>query len=252
MPHPHDSRDREPSDARAALMERLLSQFPPYLDGGATRTRSRHLQAERPSPYRVPTRRLPTECRKNQVIPSLGCGAFLKDETLRSPEGVIIRAATGASCSSPTRASVRPFACGRKQDPPDDCHLPLWDEPSVEVDRALQRDCAAVRADSALDGFTPLRIRSGTSPQGARRSCSRASQADYAAASNSDSPPNILEHNMNLSAGWTHPPPTCEPEGMSEVLCIEAADKMFAMFIDESYMEEDYRGLSILSYSTSI
>ncbi|KAJ6595816.1 hypothetical protein DFH09DRAFT_147659 [Mycena vulgaris] len=255
MPYPQDSRNREPSDARAALMAKLPSQFSPYLDGGAARTR--YLQAERPRPYlRVPPKqRLLAECRKNRLAPSLGWGAFLKDETLRSPQGEVVRVATWP-CPSPSRTTS---SCGIKLEFPDRCQPPL-----VEAHRALRRDCkAAARADSARDCLVPLWILDPeTGTQAARRKCSSATNVTCAAAGDSGCetvyPRTILEHGMDIDALGPEclPPwgPKCGPEGMSERLCAKAADEMFSMFIDEScFMEEDYRGLGpILAYSTSL
>ncbi|KAJ7460635.1 hypothetical protein FB451DRAFT_1269735 [Mycena latifolia] len=201
MPYPHDSPTRESSDARAALMAKLPLKFPPYLDGAI---RSRCLPAERSRPYRVPKRPLLTECRKSRIVPSLGCGAFLKDETLRSPEGDLIRVAT-APCPDPSRALIVPFAGGVEQEPSKECHLSAWEESSAEINRALRRDCKAVRRVADQDR--------------------------------------------------KHPPlpgPTSEPEGISELSCLKAADEMFSMFIDESCMEDYCGPTSILPYSNSI
>lgn len=241
MPYPHDPRAREPSDARAALMAKLsLKLTSSQVVSPEGPMRSRYLQAERPKPYyRLPSRGLPTECRKSRNAPDLGYGAFLKGETLRSPQGAIIRL-----------AGPRPNLAGASV-PPSECLLlpQLGEESSVEGTRALRRACTATRADIALlDGFTPLWIRPTSESQAVRRRCSRESLADC----NYD-----LLGCAIIGLERKRPPllePTSEPEGMSELLCIRAADEMFSMFIDESCMEEsDSRGLtSILSYSNAI
>ncbi|KAJ7359275.1 hypothetical protein DFH08DRAFT_407650 [Mycena albidolilacea] len=98
-------RPTESADARAALMAMLPSQSPLELDS-TPRIGTHYLQAERPSPYHVPTSACvspskpkskrnspPGKCRAARLGSSLGWGAFLKDETLRTLDGTVVRAA---------------------------------------------------------------------------------------------------------------------------------------------------------------
>ncbi|KAJ7108497.1 hypothetical protein C8R44DRAFT_802849 [Mycena epipterygia] len=226
MPRPQDFRIRESADARAALMANLHSQLPPYLDTA----RSRYLQAERPKPYRVPgrpKRRLLAECRRSRPLPSLGWGAFLKDEALRTPQGKLIRAAKGPCPArnpidpsprcNPTRPSIEDWGPLRRHCADDgvrDCCMPLWRDPPIKIPRAQRR-------------------------------CSSPSQVDCTEQDCEMPPRDIFECGTfrtdaaTSKRNLTFPQPTYESE-MPDHLCVKAADEMFCMFIDDSCMEEDH------------
>ncbi|KAJ7753334.1 hypothetical protein DFH07DRAFT_824109 [Mycena maculata] len=225
MPYPQDFLNQEPADARAALMTKIPSQLPPYLGGAA---RSRYLQAERSKPYRVrsrpycarmqPKRPLSAECRRARVV--LGWGAFLKDETLRRPDGTVIRATKGSCPSSP-------YA---KQEPSYDCHPPLWQGPRTEMPHGGLDRCA-----SARDCSMPLWMDCETGRRAAQRRRSNAfidrpSEEDCEMP---DCPPRIDA----VASKPKYFPPVYQSE-MSDHSCAKAADEMFAMFIDENCMEE--------------
>ncbi|KAJ7634838.1 hypothetical protein FB45DRAFT_910024 [Roridomyces roridus] len=189
MPYPLNYLVQEPADARAALMEKIA----PYLQGAARRPR--YLQAERPQPYRVrspPKRpRLSVESRQAERI-MLGWGAFLKDETLRSPEGEVVRTTEGPCgtqflpCPSPYSPPPR-RDCDSDED--SDCSMPLYDPRRASY--------ASPEPDCAMPG---------------------------------------LEYFAQIE-----PPPlqqtVYDAEWMSDQSCVEAADELFVMFIDENCME---------------
>lgn len=226
MPRPHDLRIRESADARAALMANLNSQFPPYLDTA----RSRYLQAERPKPYRVrgwPKRRMLAECRSSRPVPSFGWGAFLKDETLRTPQGKLVRAAKGPC---PTRNPIDPsLGCNPTR-------------PSIEARGPLRRHCADA---SARDCLMPLWVDPPTKIPRAQQRCSSVPQVDCTEQDCEMPPRGNFEYGtfrMDAAASKRNCPlrqPTYESE-MSDHLCFKAADEMFCMFIDHSCMEEDH------------
>jgi len=221
MPYPHDFLVQEPADARAALMAKIPS---PYLDGVARR--SRYLQAERPRPYRVPARPkrpLLVECRKARRV-VLGWGAFLKDETLRSPEGNVVRVTEG-----PCR--TRPLLPCVKQRPSDDCHLPLR--------RTLRQDSNSDEGDCSMPFWSgPATLTTQQRCNALRASCtSRDSGEDDCAMPDRTT----LEYpDFRIELPKCFPPlqTVYEPEGMSDQSCVKAADEMFIMFIDENCMDE--------------
>ncbi|KAJ7666214.1 hypothetical protein DFH06DRAFT_1186197 [Mycena polygramma] len=210
MPYPH--RAQEPADARAALMANLASKSPLHIDRVA-RTQRRHLQAERPTPYRVlvrPKQSLTGECRKTRL---LGWGAFLKDETLRTPHGTVVRAAQGP-CPE--------FSLPCAKDP-----LSLWQEASIEGLGNLRRRRCTAKDDSALDC-----VMSSPDPPSTRPA--RDGDCEMPPWCSADDSPFELKTESHPPK-WGHDAP--ESDVMGDLLCARAADEMFFMFIDEAYME---------------
>jgi hypothetical protein len=208
-------------------MAMLPSQFPLELDNIIPRIRPRYLQAERPSPYyRVPTslsasskskksepkskrNSPPGKCRAARLESSLGLGwgAFLKDETLRTLDGTVVRAAQ-------TRTPV--FA------------LP----PPCTGDSI--RDCCFTERDADRSVLCPSNNSSSDGVRGGE-DCEMSSCGAFA---NFDcelyTPFDDLE--MPAAPHWVHDP--LYLGGRDDV---KAADEMFMMFIqlDETCMEVD-------------
>ncbi|KAJ7185603.1 hypothetical protein C8R46DRAFT_1061176 [Mycena filopes] len=213
MPAPHTLRrqPRESADARTALMARLPSAFSPplYYDlSSPSRSQIRHLRAERSKPYTVRSRAtkttsITTECHKAR---GLGRGAFLKDETLRTTQGQVLRVG-GGLCSSWQRSEEY------SSEPP---RLPGF---------LLRRECRRPSMDDDLDCNMP-------SPRDAsfakHRRCSVG-------------PASKLEEDCEMPhCGITFERSTfgLDMDGtLRDQLCVQAADDMFSMFLDETCME---------------
>ncbi|KAJ7927580.1 hypothetical protein B0H13DRAFT_1970980 [Mycena leptocephala] len=213
MPYPH--RSTEPADARAALMANLSSQPTPYC---------------RPA---RPKRNLIGECRKTRQLPSLGWGAFLKDETLRTPQGKIVRMAQGPC---PSRALVFSLPCTR-QPLSEECLSALRQKLSIEEGSSWgcqscrgddsAHDCTmSFPTDSPCTGMEGVKRRRGWElTQGSCDDCEMPSRetSDY-------SP-------FELRIESTVPPGGHESGGMGDQITVKAADELFLMFIDETCME---------------
>ncbi|KAJ6470087.1 hypothetical protein C8R47DRAFT_1149433 [Mycena vitilis] len=217
MPYPH--RAQEPSDARAALMANLASKSPLHFDRVA-RTQRRHLQAERPTPYRVlvrPKQSLTGECRKTRL---LGWGAFLKDETLRTPHGTVVREAQGP--------------CPRYSLPCAKEPLSLWQEASIEELGTLRRRRCAGTDGSVLDC-----VMSPPDPPSTRPTWPlRVHDDDCEMPPWSSADPDDSSYELQMEfppRRWGHDAP--EFGVMGDISCAKAADEMFLMFIDEDCME---------------
>ncbi|KAJ7266993.1 hypothetical protein B0H12DRAFT_1099098, partial [Mycena haematopus] len=216
MPYPYP-RIRESADACAALMAKLHSQFPLDSDNMAHSIRTRYLQAERHKPYRLPVsskRNATGKCRKTRPVSSLGWGAFLKDETLRTPEGKVVRVAQ-EPC--PTRTSIS-LPCVRTR---------LSGQSILPREHCLAREAPQ---DCAMSLATPLD----------ERRCGNGDDDDEmlsCGAFDSNQSPLDLEMDPVVPC-WERSSlhHSGEVED-SERLCIQAADDMFVMFIDETCME---------------
>ncbi|KAF7360354.1 hypothetical protein MVEN_00765100 [Mycena venus] len=212
----YPQRTRESADARAALMARLPSQYPLEFDD-ITRIRTRYLQAERRKPYRVPTsskRNLMGECRKRRLASSLGWGAFLKDETLRTPEGKVVRLA---------------------QEP-----CPIFTLPCVaqklSEECLLRRDCRMTGDTVAPDCIMSLRTDLSSQGLNGVRRLSVDGEDDCEMPSWESSDYTSPDMEMDSAASyWGCGAP--ESGEIGEQLCVKAADEMFMMFIDETCME---------------
>ncbi|KAJ7359282.1 hypothetical protein DFH08DRAFT_845611 [Mycena albidolilacea] len=222
MPYP---RRTESADARAALMAMLPSQFP-LEPATISRIRTRYLQAERPSPYRVPTslsasskskqsepkfkrNSPPGKCRAARLESSLGLGwgAFLKDETLRTLDGTVVRAA-----QTRTPVIALPPPCAGDS----------------------MRDCCFTERDADRS----VLCSSNNSSSGGVRGGEDSEMPSCGAFANFDcelyTPFDDLE--MPAAPLWVHDP--LYLGGRDDV---KAADEMFMMFIqlDETCMEVD-------------
>ncbi|KAJ6487985.1 hypothetical protein C8R45DRAFT_995096 [Mycena sanguinolenta] len=222
MPHPYP-RTRESADARAALMAKLPSQFPLESDNISCSIRNLRLQAERQNPYRVrvsSTRNPTKKCRKTRLESSLGWGAFLMGETLRTIDGNLVRVAQ-EPC--PTRTSALSLPCLRVRLSQED--LP-------------PRDCRVARATNSRR-CSMLFAESSTAFDGGR--CGNGRTDDMPSCGALDSDYNCPDTKMDpIAPCWEQRPLDFASRVHSEEqLCIQAADDMFMMFIDETCMEVD-------------
>ncbi|KAF8138068.1 hypothetical protein K438DRAFT_725478 [Mycena galopus ATCC 62051] len=218
MPCP---RSRESADACAALMAKLPSQFPLESDNIAC-LRTRYLQAERPKPYRVPAsseRNAMGKCRKTRLVSSFGWGAFLKDETLRTPEGRVVRVAQGPR---PTPTPVFSLPRIRHSD-----------------ESLLSRDCHVARDASSQDcPMVFLSRSSATTIEGGRGRCGKGSDdGEMPSWETFDSDYSPIDLDMPVAPYWVHG--QVHSGGNEDQSCVKAADDMFTMFIDHTCMEVD-------------
>ncbi|KAJ7033695.1 hypothetical protein C8F04DRAFT_1103855 [Mycena alexandri] len=218
MPSPHESRrqPRESADARSALMARLPSSFPLYLD--SPRSQMRHLRAERSKPYSVtmcarPKTKLAAECPKARPPPNLGRGAFLKDETLRTLQGQVIRVDQG-SCSRPCAGQL----CEKYPSEPQ--RLPGF---------LRRRECKSSRNDGDRDCIMPcpkdsIAIRQRCDGESLQPGGKLGEDCEMPHCGLFDSSLFALDMDSTLDA-------------MRDQLCVQVADDMFSMFLDENCME---------------
>jgi len=154
------------------------------------------------------------QCRETRLASSLGWGAFLKDETLRTPEGKVMRVAQGP-CPIPTPVFSLP-CIGHKLS--EECLLP---QDCCMAGDASSQDCTmSFTTDSSSTGIEAFRRRSGDD-------CEMPSWDAF-----NYSP---LDIEMNPAPDWGHGP--LELGGSGEQLCVKTADEMFMMFIDETCMD---------------